>query len=434
MLRIIPQSVHKIAKEQLDIQAISIAETLSKAGFETYLVGGCIRDLLLGKAPKDFDIATSAHPEQVKSQFKRCRLIGRRFRLAHVRNGKEVIEVATFRANPAKQPLNSKDTRQGADPNEADGHQVSENGLLIRDNCYGSVEEDVMRRDLTINALYLNVTTMDIHDYINAIPDINAHAIRVIGDPEIRFREDPVRTLRVIRFKAKLKGFRVNDATQNALQRALPLLSEVSPARRFEELLKFFLTGHAQSSFQHLIDFNALHYLLPVTAKYLETANSKALYDQALINTDDRIAINKHVTPAFLMAVFLWPTIRELKIGYMNKQNIPSFIALQKAVTEIIEKQNLVTSIPKRFALAMREIWELQERLPSCSLKRCEAIVQQRRFRAGYDFLLLREECGEIKPGLGDWWTEYQVATIRKKKELISTRQKNKRKQRVEKK
>ena len=437
MATVISQKTHKITEDQLNRHALNVAKTLSNAGFETYLVGGCIRDLLLGLTPKDFDIATAAHPEEVEPLFKRCRLIGRRFRLAHVSFGKEIIEVATFRANPSANTSIeklSKPTHTECDPEcekvapilaNTDHHKVSEAGLVIRDNCYGSIEEDVVRRDFTINALYMDPNTLEIHDHINAMPDIKAGLIRLIGEPEVRYREDPVRTLRAIRFQAKL-GFNLEETTGNQLNRYLPLLSEISPARRFEEVLKLFLTGHAQTSFNLLIRYQAIDFLLPSVKQHFDDKHWKKLFDQALVNTDDRLAIGKHVTPAFLLSVFLWPEIKRLQNAYIDEQ-IPPSPALHQAANEVFDRQSLYTSIPKRFAIAMREIWEYQFRLTVCTLKRCESLVQQRRFRAAYDFLLLREICGEIEPGLGDWWTKYQIANLKERKQLIELRQKKNR-------
>ena len=259
MPTIIPKETHNITYDQLNPHALSIAKTLVDAGFEAYLVGGCIRDLLLQQTPKDFDIATSAHPEEVESLFKRCRLIGRRFRLAHVSVGKEVIEVATFRASP--------ESSKNQSPTEH--HQIAETGLVIRDNCYGNIEEDALRRDFTINALYLDPETLDIRDYVDAMSDIKSKTIRLIGEPDTRFREDPVRVLRAIRFKAKL-NFQLDDNIEATIKTYLPLLQDIAPARKFEELLKLLLTGHAKTSFEILNHYQTIPYLLPCTQGHLE--------------------------------------------------------------------------------------------------------------------------------------------------------------------
>ncbi|KAA0873664.1 polynucleotide adenylyltransferase PcnB [Nitrincola tapanii] len=406
--RIIPESEHQIPRRLLDDNAMKVVYRLQDAGYESYLVGGCIRDLLLGQAPKDFDVATSAHPEQAVELFHRGRLIGRRFKLLHVRFGRELIEVATFRAS------------HDSDDNEDGEHgRQAESGLILRDNVYGSIEEDALRRDFTVNALYYCVRDYSIHDFANGYPDLKNRQLRMIGDPEQRYREDPVRMLRAARFAAKL-SFEIEEKTAEPIHRLAPLLARIAPARLFDEALKLLQTGHGAASFRQMQRFGLFVYLFPLTQQLLndEHPQTEALIQQVLRNTDRRLEQGKSVTPAFMFAALLWYPLVERYHRILDEEDLPPLQALHEAANQILSKQVKSTAIPKRFSAPMREIWELQLRLPRYRGRRADQLLEHPRFRAAYDLVLLRESAGEDLDGLGQWWTEYQQANPVQRSEL----------------
>lgn len=368
-------------------------------GFEAHLVGGGVRDLLLGREPKDFDVATSAHPEDVRRIFRNCRLIGRRFRLAHVFFGPDIIEVATFRGH-----------HQGGETDAGDHSERNEDGMILRDNVYGTLEEDAWRRDFTINALYYNIRDFSVVDYTGGLEDLRAGLIRMIGDPEIRFREDPVRMLRAVRFAAKL-GFRIEESTETVFWSLGETLSQVPAARLFDEILKLFLSGYAVQVYELLRHYRLFGTLFPYTESALEIEEQGfplVMLVQGLANTDARIAEAKPVTPAFLFAILLWEPVR-LRMQQLVAEGQSELQAIQQAGDEIVSRQNLVISVPKRFSLQTREIWNLQVRLKSRGGKRALRLFSHPRFRAAYDFLLLRAHAGEEDKELADWWTEFQT-------------------------
>ncbi len=353
-----------------------------------------MRDLLLGREPKDFDIATDARPEQVREVFRNCRLIGRRFRLAHVHFGGEIIEVATFRG-------------LGAGAEEA-GRQT-ENGRLLHDNVYGNIEEDALRRDFSINALYYNIEDFSVIDYADGMADLQAGELRLLGDPEQRYREDPVRMLRAARFAAKL-GFRMHPATEAPITRLGSLLGEVPPARLFDELLKLFLSGTAVAAFEILRQHGLFAQLFPDTEACLAHEEHEfplTLVLKGLENTDLRVNEGKPVTPAFLFAVLLWEPVRRLAED-LEAQGVATHPALQEAATTVIERQTARIAIPRRFSVPMREIWLLQPRFALLRGKRPQRTAAHPRFRAAYDFLLLRAAAGEADPELVTWWSDFQ--------------------------
>ncbi|AUM13858.1 polynucleotide adenylyltransferase PcnB [Ketobacter alkanivorans] len=397
-VRVIPRGQHHFPEEDIGRSVYSVLDGLTDAGYEAYLVGGSIRDGLIGMHPKDFDIATSATPEQIKAVFSRnCRLIGRRFRLAHVRFGREIIEVATFRASHGKAEENANHSSQ------------SEEGMLLRDNVFGTLDEDAIRRDFTANALYYRHTDGAVLDFVNGYEDIQHQTLRLIGDPEQRYREDPVRMLRAVRFAAKL-DFTIEPRTAAPIIQLSELLGLIPAARLFEEVLKLFLSGHAQAVWPLLVQYDLARWLFPLSSPDSnDEPGMQRMIEIALRNTDNRLAEGKPVTPAFLLAVLLWgPLQKEWRKA--QEDGMHAAPALQKAIQKVINKQAQHTSIPKRFGLPMREIWELQGRLAMRSVKRCEGLIQNPRFRAAYDMLLLREEAGETEAGLGEWWTQYQEA------------------------
>jgi poly(A) polymerase len=369
-----------------------VVRDLQDAGYEAFLVGGSVRDLLLGKVPKDFDVATSATPEEVQDVFPRCRLIGRRFRLAHVRKGGTLIEVATFRGNAS----------EGGD------HQKS-NGRILRDNVFGTVEEDAIRRDFTINALFLDPVSGDIRDYVGGYSDLSERRLRLIGEPEVRYREDPVRLLRAARFEAKL-GVKPDEASEAPIRKMAPLLNDVPAARLFEEICKLFLTGHGVRSMEALQRFGLSTVLFPGLPK--GSARGKVqlgpILLKALENTDERIRISKPVTPAFLFAALLWqPVVERTKALVENGES--EYNAMMAAAEEVIAAQAQSTAIPRRFSAVTRQIWLMQLRLGRTRGKRWKRLLHEQKFRAAYDFLLLRAiEDPSLEP-LCEFWTEAQV-------------------------
>ena len=353
-----------------------------------------MRDLLLGREPKDFDVATDAAPEQVKEVFRNCRLIGRRFRLAHVQFGREIIEVATFRA--------------GQDDTQTENHQTDE-GMLLRDNVYGTIEQDALRRDFTVNALYYNIADFSIIDYANGVEDLQQGILRLLGDPETRYREDPVRMLRAARFAAKL-GFRIEEQTAAPITELAPLLSDIPPARLFEETLKLFLGGTAVGCFEKLRQHGLFGRLFPDTEVCLSRLDHEfplTLVLKGLENTDTRIREDKPVTPAFLFAVLLWEPVRQ-GTEALEAHGVAQYQAIQQSAAEVISRQLAHVSIPRRFSTPMQEIWVMQPRFSQTQGKRPLRLLSHPRFRAAYDFLLLRAAAGEADQELADWWTAFQ--------------------------
>lgn len=405
--REIPRDQHSVSRSVISEPAKKVLNRLNKAGFEAYLVGGGVRDILLGGQPKDFDIATNATPEEVHDLFRNSRLIGRRFRIVHVLFGREVIEVTTFRGGAPEAGDDTEDDRR-----------TSEHGLLLRDNVYGNQEEDALRRDFTVNALYYCIRDFTVVDYANGIEDLRNRQIRLIGNPETRYREDPVRMLRAVRFAAKL-GFEIEPATEAPIRELAPLLTHIPPARLFDEILKLFSAGYGEATYELLTHYHLLGSLFPETAKAIEAGEPDELIRRALQNTDARIAQGKSVTPYFLFAAMLWPA---LQAEWRRRQDNgePVQPALHQAIAKVIGRQVQATAIPKRFSGPMKEIWELQVRLPRRQGKRALATLEHPRFRAAYDFLLVREAAGEIEPGLGQWWTEFQEVDERGRERMLT--------------
>lgn len=387
--KVIERSQHGISRQNISKNALKVLYRLSNSGFSAYLVGGCIRDLLLGIQPKDFDIATNAEPEQIQELFGNCRVIGRRFRLAHVHFGREIIEVATFRAQ------HSATTVQSAQ------------GMILRHNEYGSIEEDVIRRDFTVNALYYNIADYTVIDYVGAMHDINKKQLRLIGDPELRYKEDPVRMLRAIRFAAKLH-FKIHADSAKPIRSLAHLLANVPSARIFEEYMKLFLSGHAYDTFKLLREYGLFDLLFPAPAKYLSDPKNLALVEIALKNTDLRYAQNRSLAPSFLLAVFFWKPVTE-RAKHLKTDNTPEFIAFNQAMDRVLGEQQKVMAVPRRFTSMVRDVWELQARLErKRTAKHAEQMFAMAKFRAAYDFLLLRAEVGDKHTvELAKWWSDY---------------------------
>ncbi len=412
----ITRSEHNISRSNISESALNVLYKLKKSGYQAYLVGGGVRDLLLGREPKDFDIATDAHPEEVKKVFRNCRLIGRRFRLAHVYFGQEVIEVATFRSG--------QDTANS-------GEHETENGMLLRDNVYGTIEEDALRRDFTVNALYYNIEDFSVVDYVNGMRDLDSCVLRLLGDPEQRYREDPVRMLRAVRFASKL-GFSINPACEQPIFSLGGMLSDIPPARLFEEVLKLFLHGTGLQAFEKLRHYDLFRHLFPATDECLSHEENMfpiTFVANGLKNTDLRIEQEKPVTPAFLFAVLLWEPVRRLAEKIIASGESPH-PAMQDAASEILNKQIRTVSIPKRFTLQMRDIWCLQHRFEQREGKRPHRLLSHPRFRAAYDFLLLRAESGEADQELANWWTGFQEANVEERNKLVKDKKPRRRRRR----
>ncbi len=394
--RTITRDQHDLSRKQMSPNALRVLYRLRESGFGAYLVGGAVRDLLVGRAPKDYDVATDATPEQVKALFRNCRLIGRRFRLAHVVYGREIIEVATFRAG-------------GGDDIEGD-RKVHADGRVLRDNIYGSIEEDAIRRDFTANALYYAIEDFSVRDYTGGYADVQAKLLRLIGDPEARYREDPVRMLRAARLAAKL-GFTIEASTAEPIPRLAPLLAESAPARLFEETLKMFLSGHAVASFELLEANGLLPALLPETAQALASNKSGALRRMlidGLGNTDRRVAEDEPVSPAFLYAVLLWPAYCRA-LALLQAQGIHAVEAQRRAADRVTMHQVSRTALPRRFSLPMQEIWLLQPRFALRQRKRVFRLLAHPRFRAAFDFLELRLSASNTHADDVAFWREAQL-------------------------
>lgn len=401
--RIIPRDEHPISRSHISRNAVKVLYRLHDAGYQAYLVGGGVRDLLLDKHPKDFDVATNAKPEEVRSLFRNCRLIGRRFRLAHVHFGREIIEVATFRAPHGEQ--------------SHDG--VIENGRILRDNVYGTLEDDAWRRDFTINSLYYNIADFSVVDYINGMDDIQQRLLRLIGDPLQRYREDPVRMLRAVRFRAKL-DFNIEAQTEAPLFNMGHLLGDIPASRLFEECLKLFLTGHAQQSLDGLRHYGLFNYLFPQLEAHFSDPAMQALVAASLRNTDARVAANKPVIPAFLFAALLWtPTERRMRELMEQEEKNPQD-ALFEAAHQVLHQQKERVAIPRRIMLDMRDIWWLHLRLLNNRGKRALRLLTHPRFRAAFDFLSLRAEAeAELRPVL-EWWGDIAQADEERRQQLIT--------------
>jgi len=411
---IIPRAEHNVSRDDISENALKVLYRLHNSGYQAYLVGGCVRDLILGKHPKDFDVTTNATPEQIKGLFRNCRLIGRRFRLAHIVYGREIIEVATFRGHH----LDSDD--DGEVP--ANDSKHSDHGQLLRDNVFGSIEEDAQRRDFTINAMYYNIADYSISDFAGGMQAIKAREIALIGDPETRYREDPVRMLRAVRFAVKL-NMRISDASAKPIYQLAPLLNNIPAARLFEEVLKLLLAGQGLETFRLLHHYHLFEPLFSQLAPLLGDSQSKEmrLVEQVLTNTDNRINTGQRVTPAFIFAAFLWYPLEERCQQLMVEGGLNHFDAFNLAMNDVIHQQIQRIMIPKRFSLPIREIWQLQHRLAKRFGRRAYQMLENPKFRAAYDFLLLR---GEVEGGalleLAEWWTDFQAADEEARKNMLN--------------
>jgi poly(A) polymerase len=412
--RIYARSEHPISRSAISPNALKVLYRLKQAGFRACLVGGCVRDLLLGREPKDFDVATDAHPEQVRALFRNCRLVGRRFRLAHVHFGQEIIEVATFRGAAA--------------PGREGDWVQEESGRLLRDNVFGTIEEDAFRRDFTANALYYDIADFSVIDYVGGMEDLRRGILRLIGDPESRYREDPVRMLRAVRFMTKL-GFVLDPACEEPLRRLAPLLADISPARLYDEVLKLFLSGFALQTFELLRYYGLFEFLFPATEQALNVEYKgfpSTFLPRALETTDRRLNEGKPVVPYFLYAALLWEPVR-LEFERRQAAGATPAVALQEAANAVLTEQVRHVAIARRVALPMREVWMLQPRLERCQRGRPLRLLEHPRFRAGYDFLLLRCAAGEVETEVANWWTRFLQAEEDERRKMLEGPQRKRR-------
>jgi poly(A) polymerase len=415
---IVERDQHSISRRFISDNALKVLSKLRAENFEAYLVGGCVRDILLGSKPKDFDVATNATPEEVRGVFKNALIIGRRFKIVHIRFGREIIEVTTFRAN--HDPDVQKEGKHSRKNLKDSVSAQSSSGMILRDNVYGNIDEDAARRDFTINALYYTTDQFRILDFCNGLSDLNQGLIRMIGDPESRYREDPVRMLRAIRFAGKLH-FEIEPSTLKPIDELAHLLESISPARLFDETIKLLTGGHAVSTFELIRNSEVGHYLFAPTLNALANCDAEAarLLDLALENTDKRLAQEKSVTPAFLFAALLWPVLQH-RLNMKTASQTNDFQSFQIVANDVLMQQLQYTAIPKRFSLVTKDIWEMQLRLTRKNRRSVENVFSHPKFRAAYDFLLLREESGEVLDGLGQWWKDYQLASDEQRQTMVS--------------
>ncbi len=395
---IIPRKQHGVGRSHISPCALKVTSALQQAGYSAFVVGGAVRDLLLGLEPKDYDVATNATPEEVRALFRRSRIIGRRFRLVHVMCGAETVEVSTFRGDSSVDEDNGTATNKHAD----------EHGRLLQDNVFGSQEEDAVRRDFTVNALFYDPVNEEIWDYLNGYDDIKAKRLRIIGVPAQRYREDPVRMLRAVRLAAKL-DMQIDDATAAPIGDLAPLLQNVPPSRLFDEMLKLLLSGHALACVVDLRARGLHHGLLPMLDVILEQPLGERFITLALKNADERVRQEKPVSPGFLFAVLLWHEV----LAAWNIQQAAGekpMLALQQAMDDVLMVQNKKLAIPRRYDTIMQEIWTMQPRFLGRGGRRPFRLLEHPRFRAAFDFMLLRCASGEIGGELGQWWETFQHA------------------------
>ena len=394
-LIVIPRSQHSISRKSISDAALKVLYRLSNSGHRACLVGGGVRDLLLGVQPKDFDVATDATPEEIRALFKNSRIIGRRFRLVHIRFGRDIIEVATFRAHSEDSPKTELDTH----------------GRILRDNTFGDIAEDAIRRDFTINALYYDIHDFSMLDYAGGLQDIKNRQLRLIGDATTRYQEDPVRMLRALRFAAKL-NFEIETSAADAIHECGRLLAVIPPARMFDEVVKLFHSGCARRVFELLREYNLLRYLVPALDEWLQDEPSESMLDfidQALVNTDNRVNTGQPVSPGFIFAVLLWPVVwqQACQIQSDRQRMIPALVQVGETV---MKRQVRHISIPRRFSQMARDIWSSQPRFHRTQGKQTLRLLDFPVFRAAYDFMCIQAMVGLIPYHLSRWWTDFQVA------------------------
>ena len=407
-IEILNSMKRSIDQEKISKNAVSVISKLNKEGFEAYLVGGCIRDLLADNVPKDFDIATNAHPPDIRKIFRNSRIVGKRFQIVHVRFEREILEVSTFRRLDTELIENQSDS-----------------GMILRDNSFGSLEEDSLRRDFGINAIYYNPISKQLIDLQGGVDDISRKVIKSIGPIDLRLREDPVRMLRAIRISEKLE-FELENDIEESIRIEAHLIQDVSPARLFEESLKMFMGGYGARVFLKLKELDVYKWIFPNNGSPLKESNLELLIRKALESTDQRVLKDMPITPAFIYASILWYPFLADRSRNIKELGLNNYDASNEAASSVLSKQQLITSIPRRFSTPIKDIWFLQFRLNSRSGKKPFRTLQHKRFRAAYDFLLIREAAGEKTGNLGDWWTAYQAASDEERQNLQkSPRKKN---------
>jgi poly(A) polymerase len=395
----VPREKHGLRREAISPAATKVCSALREAGFAGYVVGGAVRDLMLGIAPKDFDVATDARPEQIKPLFRRAIIIGRRFRLVHVMMGADTVEVSTFRA---------------ADPETA---EKDEHGRVLRDNVFGTQEEDARRRDFTVNALYFDPVSEEIVDFHGGLADLKKRTLRVIGDPGTRYREDPVRMLRAVRLAAKL-GLTLDPGTREPIRSLAPLMERVPPARLFDEMLKLLLSGHASACLRQLRDVGLHEGLLPLLDVILEQPLGERFVTLALAQTDERVLADRPVSPAFLFAALLWHEVLAASKARQARGERP-VPALENAMDEVLDTQCAKLAITRKLTATMREVWSMQPRFEQRSGSRAYRLLEAPRFRMAYDFLALRAASGEVPADLEAWWRAFQGADGESRKAML---------------
>jgi poly(A) polymerase len=395
----VPRERHSLRRNALTNGALKVCDVLREAGYSSFVVGGAVRDLLLGIPPKDFDVATDARPEQVKPLFRRAIVIGRRFRLVHVMLGGETVETSTFRA---------------ADANTA---EKTEHGRVLRDNVFGNQEEDARRRDFTVNALYFDPASEEIVDYHGGMADLKKHLLRMIGNPETRFREDPVRMLRAVRLAAKL-GFTIEASTRAPIRRLAPLLEHVPPARLYDEMIKLLMSGHASACVRQLREEGLSKGVLPLLDVILEQPLGERFVTLALAQTDDRVQSGRSVSPAFLFAALLWHEVLAASKSRQAKGERP-LPALEAAMDQVLDAQSEKLALTRKLTALMREVWVMQPRFEQRGGQRPARLVESPLFRMAYDFLALRAASGEVSAELEAWWRAYQAADAETRQAML---------------
>jgi poly(A) polymerase len=401
-----PRGKHGLARDALSPSAAKVCAVLREAGFSAYVVGGAVRDLLLGIAPNDFDVATDARPEQIKPLFRRALIIGRRFRLVHVILSGDTIEVSTFRAA----------SPDNGNPDEK-AHLQDEHGRVLRDNVFGTQAEDARRRDFSVNALYYDPASEEVVDFHGGLADLKRRMLRVIGDPETRYREDPVRMLRAVRLAAKL-GLTIDPATRAPIRSLAPLMERVPPARLFDEMLKLLLSGHASACLRQLREVGLHKGLLPLLDVILEQPLGERFVTLALAQTDERVLGGRPVSPAFLFAALLWHEVLAAWKAHeaRGERSLP---ALDHAMDEVLDTQAEKLAITRKLTATMREVWTLQPRFEVRSGPRAYRVLESPRFRMAYDFLALRAASGEVPADLEAWWRAFQAADAETRKAML---------------
>ena len=395
----VPRERHSLRRNALTNSALKVCDVLREAGYSSYVVGGAVRDLLLGIPPKDFDVATDARPEQVKPLFRRAIVIGRRFRLVHVMLGGETVETSTFRA---------------ADANTS---EKDEHGRVLRDNVFGNQEEDARRRDFTVNALYFDPANEEIVDYHGGMADLKKHLLRMIGDPETRFREDPVRMLRAVRLAAKL-GFTIEASTKAPIRRLAPLLEHVPPARLYDEMIKLLMSGHASACVRQLREEGLSKGVLPLLDVILEQRLGERFVTLALAQTDERVKSERSVSPAFLFAALLWHEVLAASKARQAKGERPQ-PALEAAMDRVLDAQFEKLALTRKLTALMREVWAMQPRFEQRGGQRPARLLESPLFRMAYDFLALRAASGEVSAELEAWWRAFQAADAETRQAML---------------